>query len=348
MSARLCGVMAALRGAAILSMAFAATLIAAQASSPAHAEAVKFRVTTENNANHVNTKFLQAFVDRINKDGKGAIKAELFHSGQLYKGRDVPRALRQGNVEMAAVGTWQLGGVAPDVDLLFIPYFYGRASADMHKIADGPVGKAINQSIEGKIGATVLGPWIDLGAANTFGAGRAVNSFESLKGMKIRIPGGAANTARYEALGAVPTVVPWPDTPLALQQGTVDGLLTTFETAASAKLWEAGVKTALEDNQYYAFFIPLVSKAFWTSTTEANRKLLTDTWAAMVEDGRKTAQDEQLKARQKLVEHGVVITVPDPAVQATWRAKMLAGEPALVKKLGASEALYTQIKAAMP
>jgi TRAP-type C4-dicarboxylate transport system substrate-binding protein len=320
----------------------------ALAAQAAFAEPATLRVTTENNVNHVNTRFLQAFVDRVNAQSKGEIKAELFHSGQLYRGRDVPRALRQGSVEMAAVGTWQLGGVAPDVNLLFIPHFYGRATSDMHKIADGDIGKALNASIEGRIGATVLGPWMDLGAANTFGAGRTVNSFESLKGMKIRIPGGAANTARYEALGAIPTVVPWPDTPLALQQKTVDGLLTTFETAASAKLWEAGVKSALEDNQYYAFFIPLVSNVFWKKLSPANQKFLIDTWAAMVEEGRKTAQNEQLKARQRLIDNGVVITVPDPAVQAKWRAQMLKNEPALVKKLGASDALYQKIKAAMP
>lgn len=325
---------------------FAASALAL-AAGVAGADPAQFRISTENNANHVNTKFLREFAERVNAEAGDRIHVEVFDSGQLYKGRDVPRALRQGSVEMAAVGTWQLGTVAPDVDLLFIPSFYGRSGVSLDPLVDGAVGEALDARIGASLNSTVLGRWIGFGEALTFGAGRPVAGFDDLKGMKVRIPGGLANTERYKALGAVPTVVPWPDTQLALQQGTVDGLLTTYETAASAKLWESGVRTAFEDDQYFGYFVPIVSNAFWDKADPELRQVLSATWESMVDEGRTEAAESQREARQTLIDNGVEITVPDPAELAQIRAAMVADEAALVEGLGASPELYDQIKAAL-
>lgn len=312
------------------------------------AEELELRISSENNANHVNTEFLQEFADRVNAAGEDLVHVELFHSGQLYKGRDVPRALRQGSVEMAAVGTWQLGGVAPNVDLLFIPHFYGRASSEIDAVVDGEIGEELNSDIEASLESTVLGRWISFGAAHLFGAGSDFASFDDLQGTKIRIAGGAANTARLTALEAVPTVLPWPDTPMALQQGTVDGLLTTYETAASGKLWEAGVTSAFEDNQYFGYFVPIVSNAFWDKASTEVRTLLTDTWESMVDEGRRASDEAQAAARDTLAANGVTITVPPAEELAAKRASMVASEAQLVNDLGASPELYARIKAALP
>ncbi|MFV0333054.1 MAG: TRAP transporter substrate-binding protein DctP [Tropicimonas sp.] len=324
-----------------------AICVFAMSTTVADAEPVTFRISSENNANHVNTRFLRDFADRVNAAAGDKIHVELFDSGQLYKGRDVPRALRQGSVEMAAVGTWQLGAVAPNVDLLFIPSFYGRKTDVLNALVDGELGDTLDAEIGGKLNSVVLGRWIGFGEALTFGAGRPVSGFDDLKGMKVRIPGGLANTARYKALGAVPTVVPWPDTQLALQQGAVDGLLTTYETAASAKLWESGVTTAFEDNQYFGYFVPIVSNAFWNKADPEVRDVLQTTWESMVDEGRTAAAQSQGAARQTLIENGVQITVPDPAELDSIRTEMIAGEDALVDDLGADPKLYEQIKAAL-
>ena len=322
-----------------------AACVLAASTGFASADPVTFRISTENNANHVNTKFLKSFAEKVNAAAGDKIHVEVSDSGQLYKGRDVPRALRQGSVEMAAVGTWQLGSVAPDVDLLFIPSLYGRSSDAMNKLVDGEVGDSLDAEISGNLNSQVLGRWIGFGEALTFGAGRAVASFDDLKGMKVRIPGGLANTERYKGLGAVPTVVPWPDTQLALQQGTVDGLLTTYETAASGKLWESGVKTAFEDNQYFGYFVPIVSNAFWDKADPDVKKVLADTWDSMVDQGRADAALSQSEARKTLIDNGVKVTVPDPAKLSEIRAGMVANEAALVKELSASPELYEKIKA---
>ena len=54
--------------------------------------------------------------------------------------------------------------------------------------------------------------------------------------MKMRYSGGSANAERITFLGATPTLIPWPDVPLALSSSAVDGIASTHESVASAKL----------------------------------------------------------------------------------------------------------------
>ena len=64
-------------------------------------------------------------------------------------------------------------------------------------------------------------------------------------------------------MGAIPNTTPLPAVPLALSQGTFDGIITSFETIASGQFWESGIRHALEDHQFVGEYVPLVSLAFW-------------------------------------------------------------------------------------
>ena len=64
--------------------------------------------------------------------------------------------------------------------------------------------------------------------------------------------------------------------PLALSQGTFDGLVSSNESLVSAKLWDAGVKYALEDHQWIAEYIPLASQVFWDKLTPDLQKMMAE------------------------------------------------------------------------
>jgi TRAP-type transport system periplasmic protein len=58
-------------------------------------------------------------------------------------------------------------------------------------------------------------------------------------------------------------VTAWPDVPLALSQGTFDGLSSTDESLASAKLWESGVKYGFADREFVGFYVAMISESFY-------------------------------------------------------------------------------------
>ena len=80
----------------------------------------------------------------------------------------------------------------------------------------------------------MLGPYLDLGFQNWYSANKPIATLADLKGMKIRNSGGAGQAWRARFLGAIPNTTAWPNVPLALSQGTFDGLVI-----ARTKAWPA-------------------------------------------------------------------------------------------------------------
>jgi TRAP-type C4-dicarboxylate transport system substrate-binding protein len=272
------------------------------------------------------------FCRKVEDASGGAIKTELFHSGQLFTDQNVVTALVQNQLEMSIPGTWGLAGFVPSVDVSQLPAMYARPVEVAHQVIDGKTGQMINAEIASKLRMHVLGRWLDLGFENWYGTTHKLTSLDDLKGMKIRNSGGAGKAWRTSFLGATPNTTPWPNVALALSQGTFDGLITTNETAASASLWEARLSSVLEDHQTFNGYVPLVGGTFWQGLSKQYQTLLTDIWENNIATYRANMAAAQIKARDKLVQHGVVFTTPDTAETDAVRNRMLAVQEGLVKQ----------------
>ncbi len=133
--------------------------------------------------------------------------------------------------------------------------------------------------------------------------------------------------------------------PLALSQGTFDGLITTNESCASAKLWEAGLKYSIQDHQNINIYVPIVSERFLATLPEDLQKLMVDLWhenIAPFRDNMAAAQDRALTA---LRDHGLQIVTPDNTELAALRKKMLPDQDKLVKDLRMSAGLPKLLEA---
>jgi len=303
----------------------------------------QMRISIETNPTHVRNRNTERFVARVRERLGGRVTPQLFPSAQLFRDRDIPRALRQGGVEMGQPGWWNLDGVAPDAALPSLPMFYGLEPALLHRIMDGPAGQAINAKIEERLRVKVLGRWWDLGPQHFYSAGKPLTSYADLQGLRIRHPGGSANAARIRTLGANPVLVPWPDVPLALSQNTVDGLVTTHESANTAKLWDAGVKFAFEDFQTFNQYIPLVNQTFWNKLSAADQTALTAAWNDGVDQERAEAAEAQREARDVLLRNSIRITTATPEAAADARRRLMATQDQVVSEIGMNRDLVASV-----
>jgi TRAP-type C4-dicarboxylate transport system substrate-binding protein len=311
------------------------TLVAATLAAPAiprAAEPIRLRVSVESVPTHGRTVSAADFCRKVEDASKGAIKTELFHSGQLFTDQNVVTALVQNQVEMSIPGTWGLAGFVPSVDVAQLPAMYARPVETAHRVIDGKTGQMVNAEITNKLRMRVLGRWLDLGFENWYGTTKPLTNLDALRGMKIRNSGGAGKAWRTSFLGGIPNTTPWPSVALALAQGTFDGLITTNETVASASLWEAHVRNVLEDHQAFNAYVPLVGGAFWQGLAADHQALLTDVWDANIAGYRANMAAAQVAAREKLVAHGVVFTVPEAAQTDAARNRMLTAQDGLVKQ----------------
>ncbi|EWY39153.1 C4-dicarboxylate ABC transporter substrate-binding protein [Skermanella stibiiresistens SB22] len=314
-------------------MALAATTAAATGSALARPMLL---VSTENGPDHVQTRIVRRFVERVIECCADRVEIDHRFGGELYRDRDVLAALIQGKVGMAVAGTWQLGQVAPDVGAFMMPALYGRSAEETALIQDGPAVEAMNSQIEDGLGAVVLGRWIGLGFAQVFSTRKRIDDVDDLVGLRVRSPGGVANAWRLAALGAEPITIAWADLPRALAENRIDGLISSFATLDSISLWRRGVRFALEDRQYFSHYVPLVSDYFWRRIDEATRRDLRDAWNGVVEEGRVMAARAQEEARNRAVAAGVRIVTPTPERTAAVRARLLAGQEAVMLRSGVS------------
>ena len=308
-------------------------------------EPVQIRASIDTNLQHTRSKAIQMFADEVERRSEGGMEVELFHSAQLFNDKDVPRALRRGQIEMGAPGVWQLDALVPEGGITMLPMFYGLPPEATYAVVDGPLGEDINRRIEEGLGVKVLGPWTDLGFQHTYSTGKPIRTYDDLKGMKVRIPGGAINAFRIEAMGGNPQLIPWADLPLALQQGAVDALITTNMSAASAKLWDAGVDHAFLDRQFFPQYVPMVGHDFWEGLTPEQQQVLTDSWAAVVEQARADAAAGQEAAVRELKEHGVTVVEPPQEDLDEWRRRLTDTQGDLVDELGLDPELVERARA---
>lgn len=323
-------------------------ILAMQFSPAASAEPqFKLRASVDTSSTHGRTLAVGDYLKKLQEKSGGRIETELFHSGQLFRDRDVVKALRQGGVEMAVPGTWVLTAFVPDADVFQLPAFFGQPYPVVYAAADGKIGEIINKQFESKLDVKLLGPWLQLGYQNTYGTRKPIRDFSDLAGMKIRNSGGAGQSARAKFFDASPNVTAWPDVPLALSQGTFDGLSSTDESLASAKLWESGVRYGFEDHEFVGFYVPMISGSFFNKLPPDLQALVVNLWRENIAAYRKSMEDAQTEARHTLEKNGVVFVTPSESALAEVRAKMLPSQDSLAKELRISPALLQQVQSDM-
>ena len=307
----------------------------------------KLRITLDTNPSHVRNKGVEVFAEELKKRVGNRLTVEIYPSGQLFRDRDVPKALRQGAVEMAVPGTWQLDGVEPDAGLQTLPMFYGVDGAIVHQILDGKLGEFMNKRLEDRMKVKVIGKWFDLGGQHFFGIDKPINGYDDLKGQKIRHSGGTANAGRLAALGAVPMLVPFPDVPMAMSQGVIAGVATTYESAWSSKLHESGLKYAFEDNQFFGQYIPMIGQQFWAKQPKDIQDAIVAAWDIAANGQRDLAAKAQNDARDSLVKAGMKIAKPAPADVVAKRKMLMGIQDDLVKQMKIDAEVIQQAKAGL-
>ena len=308
-------------------------------------DSFKLRASVDTSMTHGRTIALSDYLKKLEDRSGGRIETQLFHSGQLFRDRDVMKALRQGGVEMAMPGTWVLTGFVPDADVFQLPSFFGQTLETDYRAADGRIGGRLNDSFETSLQVKVLGLWLPLGYQNTYTTSKPLRSFDDLASMKIRNSGGAGQGIRARFFKAQPNVTAWPDVPLALSQGTFDGLSSTDESLASAKLWESGVKYGFEDHEFVGFYVPMVSGTFYRKLPGDLQALVVDIWKENIAAYRTQMEEAQTEARRTLENNGIRFFSPPQGKLAEFREKMLQNEDAVAVELRISPAMRDLVKA---
>lgn len=248
-------------------------LVAGAALAAPHAAAeTKIRVTTQLPSKNVIPQNLYRFEEVVEKESNGAIQVEIFDSAQLYKDKEVPKAVSSGAIEMGSAALTRFVGTTPIVDLFFTPFVFKDFDAVVKATQPGhPIRETIEAEVL-KTGARVLW-WQPFGMAVMLSKGEAIDTPEKMKGKKVRVFGKAPG-AFVESLGGVPTLMSGSEQFLAYQRGTVDAGMTGVTAVKSRKLSEV-MDYMIRTNHAVPEFVVVVNEKFWQGLSDKERDILT-------------------------------------------------------------------------
>ncbi len=177
---------------------------------------------------------------------------------------------------------------------------------------------------------------------------KPVKSLEDLKGMKIRSPGGM-QTMYIKALGAEPVFMPLGDVYLALETGTIDGLVTCPPLVLAFKLYEVakyGVKATFGCVSEGV----VMNKKKWESTPKDLQKIIMDVVGNPFATTHGLDKKTYAAMMKELNAKGVKIYDLTPEQQAKWAERFQNATKEWVaelekKGLPAKEAviMYTEV-----
>ncbi|WP_199269494.1 TRAP transporter substrate-binding protein [Cobetia sp. L2A1] len=185
------------------------------------AQAKTFKVGLGDPADSDQGAYAQRFEQLVEELSGGEMQVELFPGGQLGTETGMIQDARIGKLDFVMAGIGNLTPYAPRLGALTMPYVL-RSHADAVKATTGPLADKWNAIAEKEAGVHILG-WHYSNFRYLTNSKRPVTSLEDLQGLKIRVPQNKIMLATYEAWGANPISMSWPEVFTGLQQGVIDG-----------------------------------------------------------------------------------------------------------------------------
>ena len=154
-----------------------------------------------------------------------------------------------------------------------------------------------------------------------------VKTYEDAKKVKFRIAEAEVNKLTYNAWGINPVVMPWPDVPMALKQGVIDGLDHTPAVCNLTKKFE-DAKYFTQVNYAQGLFIWIFSKAWFKTLPADLQKTFVQTVHDVCADIRKQTKGQEEEEIAKAKAAGVTFFTLPAADMATLKK---LGDPVLYK-----------------
>jgi TRAP-type transport system periplasmic protein len=293
----------------------------------------EIKISVETVPNHPRNMGIDLFVQELVKRSGGRLEPKVYHSAQLYKDIHVTKALSMGSLQMAFPGQFVLEGSDINAGLTMLPMFFGQPQKVTEQLLDGEFGRTVSHLLEKRLQVKVVGRVFEMGFDHVFSVKKKIAKLEDFKGLKIRHAGGAAQVARLKALGAGAVYISWPDVPMSLAQGAIDGVSTTTKSVESAKLHEAGLKYAVETRNFISYYFPMVNLKFWNSLPQDLQKSFLEAYDEVVPKQREIAAREQEMAKEFLKTKGMEFSEPSVEELAQWRKYIMPVQEPLVKEL---------------
>jgi tripartite ATP-independent transporter DctP family solute receptor len=291
----------------------------------------------QNSKEHPQGQGVAKFAELVAQKSGGKIKVQQFPSGQLGGDLQNVSALQGGTVDLVVLNTGLLVGIVKDTALVDLPFLFNNEK-EADAVMDGAFGKKLADEIAQK-NLVNLAYW-ELGFRNITNSKRPINKMEDIAGLKLRVLQSPLFIDTFQALGANPTPLPFPEVYTALEQKVVDGQENPVTVIWDSKFQEVQKYLALTRHIYNPQSV-LISKKTWDSMSAAEKKIITDAAAEATAYQRDISRQATEKALDGLKKAGMQVSELPPAEIQKIRDKLKPVVDKYAKQAG--EQTYGQL-----
>jgi C4-dicarboxylate-binding protein DctP len=218
----------------------------------------------------------------------GRVRVEVYPNSTLYKDREEIEALQLGAVQMLAPSLSKFGPLGlKEFEVFDLPFLFADEAA-LRKVTQGPVGRALLESLEPK-GIVGLAYWDN--GFKSFSAQRPLRRPEDFRGLRVRIQPSLVLDAQVRALGAVPQVLAFSDVTRALRAGVVDAAENPISNFWTQRMYEVQRHVTVTDHGYLGYVV-VVNKRFWDGLPRDVRGRLEQAMAEATEYANRIARQK--------------------------------------------------------
>lgn len=223
----------------------------------------------------VNVSCLIPFAEYVEKESNGRIKVSSFVDGQLSNSNEEDaEKVNQNIAHMTSVPVASMvsqTGITA-YQIFAMPYAF-PTDDDLYAFADAGFGEKYAAEAAKKSNLRVY-PCVSIGRQKISTTKIDLSDPANLKNAKIRIMNDNVLAEFMKALGAVGTPVAWGETYTALQQGTVDGMMTSTNLYISNGFYNVQ-KYIMDADATPVLHFPILSQK-WYDTLPADLQELID------------------------------------------------------------------------
>lgn len=171
----------------------------------------------------------------VEKYSEGTIDVEVYPASQLGSNVEFSEGVALGEIEAAVCGFDGLGNYAPVANALCMPYLFTSNEDAMAKIyGDTDVHDALDEAF-GEINMKIVG-YVNRPFRVVCNNVRSVKTPDDMKGLVLRSPTSAVNTAINSAMGASPVTISWGEVYTSMSQGACDAVENAITELKSINL----------------------------------------------------------------------------------------------------------------
>lgn len=211
------------------------------------------------------------FAERVKAKTNGAVEVAVFPEGQLGNERELLEGATLGSHDISLTGAAGWAIINPRLGTFELPFLYRDMEHQRH-VFTGELAGVVDALFAEK-GLKYLG-YFAYGVRSTLTTTHPVETLESFRGLKIRVPEVPIFVKTFAALGANPTPINFGEVYTALQSGVVEGVEGSPESLLAQKFSEVARYLTMTMHQSPPILVAMNKAAFDRLSPEHQQAVL--------------------------------------------------------------------------